>query len=119
MSPPLVLLVAIEIVQVPDVTLLQAHQTGQALHVLVPVGHRESPARPNAIDAAGADVRRLDRATHVALPSLRKTQETVSLSVAATTFTDTGFSCSVMSYWAGVALANFLMFTSADASTFL
>ena len=60
----------------------------------------------------------METSTHVALPSLRKTQDKVSLSVASTTFTDTGLNCSVMSNWTGVALANFLMFTSADASTF-
>lgn len=57
--------------------------------------------------------------TYVALPSLRKTQDRFSFSVASTTFTDSGLSFSVTSYWAGVALANFFMFTSADANTFL
>lgn len=56
--------------------------------------------------------------THVAFPSRRKTQERVSCSVAATTFTDRGFRFSFRSTWVGVVLAKRLRFTSTDARTF-
>lgn len=60
---------------------------------------------------------RLACCTHVALPSLRKTQDRRSLRLASSTLAEAGFSCSVMSYWAGEALANCFMLTLADAST--
>ena len=55
--------------------------------------------------------------THVALPSLTKMQDSESLSDASTTLTDSGFSFRLRSICVGVALANFFMLMSAEAST--
>lgn len=53
----------------------------------------------------------------MAFPSRMKTHDRDSLSVASTTLTDSGFSCSVRSVWVGVGLAKRFRLMSADART--
>ncbi|TRY99257.1 hypothetical protein DNTS_022819 [Danionella cerebrum] len=103
----LLFIALIEVIEVPDVCWFHTHQTRKTLHVLIPAEEANLSSR------MWSSVR-----THVALPSLRNTQDKDSLREASTTFTERGFILSIRSVCECVALANFFMFKSTDAKTF-
>lgn len=131
-GPPVLtgfIVTVVKVIQVSNVALFHAHQTGQTLHVLISAERRKldvwqcpkyvSIGLKKTILVQFLEYKDVVVLTYVAFPSLRKTQDRSSFSVASTTLAESGLSLSVTSYRADVGLANFFILTSAEASTFL